>query len=125
MAVKPIINPIPPGLAQLDRSKEISRKENSRTRISNEGKSVIPGADYSKNYEIVIKDLDSSVMTHVKNVMKVKVKESGDLVEVPIMYANQERWASARKNGFLKDINGVFLLPLLIFKRSGIDFNEE
>ena len=30
-----------------------------------------------------------------------------------------------RKNGFLKDINRVFLLPLLIFKRSGIDFNEE
>ena len=52
MAVKPIVNPIPPGFSELDRSKELSRKSGDSSRISNTGKSVIPGSDYSKNYEI-------------------------------------------------------------------------
>ena len=33
----------------------------------------IPGRDYNKNFAIVLKDLDTAIMTHVKNVMKLRM----------------------------------------------------
>jgi hypothetical protein len=124
MAVKPIINPIPPGLSDINRANQISYKEVGVKRISNEGKSVNPGRDFTKNYEVVLKDLDTAVMSHIKGVMRTKIRQNGELVQVPIMYANQERWAMARKKGYLRDRNGSIILPLMVFKRSNIDFND-
>jgi len=127
MAVKPIVNPIPPGLSELDRSTQISRRNDilQTTTISNEGQTVVPGRDYNKDFQIVLKDLDTAVMTHVKNVMKLRVKDYGEMVEVPVMYANSERWAMARKKGYLRNNKGTVLLPLMLFKRTTTEFNEE
>ena len=127
MAVKPIVNPIPPGLSNLDRSTQISRRNEilQTTTISNEEQVVVPGRDYNKNFQIVLKDLDTAISTHVKNVMKLRVKEYGEMVEVPILYANSERWAMARKKGYLRNSKGTVMLPLMLFKRTSTEFNEE
>jgi len=124
MAVKPITNPNPTPKEKVNRAEEVSLR-NVTVDGGNREMSVTPGNDFTKDYEIVLKDLDKSLMNHVKNVMKIKVQENGEMIDVPVMYGNQERWANVRKpDGVIRDRNGSLVLPLIMLKRSRVDFNE-
>ena len=110
----------------INRAKQLSRKgELERGVFGNPRSSVIPGTDLSDNYEIVLKDLDTAIMTHVENIMDIRVKENGELVKVPTLYGNSERWDIVRKKGFIRDKNGTLILPLIVFKRTTVEFNTE
>ena len=61
MAVKPITNPNPIQPDNVDRSKQVSRK-NDTIRNTNSQTSFVPGVDYTKDYQIVLQDLDTSVL---------------------------------------------------------------
>jgi hypothetical protein len=41
------------------------------------------------------------------------------------MYASPENWASAQRDGFMRDGNGKVLAPLISFKRNSLDINTE
>ena len=57
--------------------------------------------------------------------MKANVTENGVTTTVPVLYANQERWADVRKNNILKDKSGAIMLPLILLKRTNVDNTEE
>ena len=122
MAVKPITNQRLVNKETINRAEQISKKDVS-IRGGNNKKSVVPGLDYGKNYAITLKDIDTSVMNHMKNVMRLKVSSAGEQKDVPVMYANQERWVNARKNNFMKDRNNAIVLPLILFRRTSLEKN--
>ena len=39
-----------------------------------EKQSVLPGNNFSNNFSITLKDVDTAVLNHIKNVMKPRVK---------------------------------------------------
>tara|TARA_Y100000593_G_C4318178_1_gene342128 strand:+ start:3116 stop:3988 length:873 start_codon:yes stop_codon:yes gene_type:complete len=119
MAVKPITNKQVVASSNINRAKQVSTKNTNAD--GNRKKSLAPGINYSDNYAITLKDVDLSIMSHVKNVIKPKVKEANETVDVTVMYGNEERWVSARKRGVLRDKNGSLLLPLIMLKRTGIE----
>tara|TARA_Y100000593_G_scaffold92398_1_gene183912 strand:+ start:3859 stop:4728 length:870 start_codon:yes stop_codon:yes gene_type:complete len=122
-----IKEPIIPGPNQVDsvnRAEQVSRK-NYKNRSGNRESTVTPGLNFSTDNEINIKDLDTVVISHMKNIMKIKININNEMVDLPILYGNEERWASARKNGLLRDKNGSLILPLLMLKRTVVEFNEE
>jgi hypothetical protein len=41
------------------------------------------------------------------------------------MYASPEKWASAQRDGFMKDDNGMILTPVIVFKRDNLSINTE
>ena len=122
MAVKPITNQRLVNKETVNRAEQVSTKDTS-IRGGNSKKSVVPGLDYGKNYAITLKDIDTSMMKHMKNVMRLKVSSAGEQKDVPIMYANQERWVNARKNNFMKDKSGAIILPLVMFRRTALEKN--
>tara|TARA_B100000287_G_C20658598_1_gene789390 strand:+ start:768 stop:1619 length:852 start_codon:yes stop_codon:yes gene_type:complete len=126
MAVKPITNPLPLQGESINRGKQISSRDNANksSNISNREQMVIPGSKSSDNYEINIKDLDTSIINHIKRVMKLKVNHNNEMIDVPVMYGNEERWANYRKRGYVRDRNGSLVLPLLMLKRTTINMNE-
>ena len=101
MAVKPITNPNPEGKDQINRAKQVSNKDTTTSNTGNERQVVTPGADSTKNFEIVLQDLDKAIMSHVKNVMILKARENGEVIDIPILYGNEERWANVRRRGVL------------------------
>ena len=119
MAVKPITNKQVVASSQINRGKQVSTK--NTTADGNSRKSFMPGINYSDNYSITLKDVDSSVMSHVKNVIRPKVNEANESVDVTVMYGNEERWVSARKRGVMRDTNGALILPLIMLKRTGVE----
>lgn len=123
MAVKPITNPNPEGRDQINRAKQVSNKDITTSNTGNERQVVTPGADSTKNFEIVLQDLDKAIMSHVKNVMILKARENGEVIDIPILYGNEERWANVRRRGAMRDKNGTLILPMIMFKRTSVDFN--
>ncbi len=97
MSVKPILNTNIVSRPAINRGKQTSTKNLSRA--ANDRQSIKPGLDFSKNFAITLKDVDMSVMSHIKDVMDIKIREAGEMLKVPVFYGNQERWANVRKNG--------------------------
>ena len=123
MAVKPVTNPNPPQPRTVNRGKQVSRKSDV-ARSTNEAKTALPGASYEQDFEVTLKDLDTTIMNHMKNIMALKIVENGSMIDIPILYGNEERWANVRKRGYLRDKNGTIILPLIMFKRLSIEFND-
>ena len=73
---------------------------------------------------VSLKDIDSAIFYYFKNVIKPTVNQNGVEIEVPVMYGSPERWSAVQKDGFLRDGNGKIQVPLIMFKKSGIEKNR-
>jgi len=81
--------------------------------------------DNVKNFSIGLMDIDATIMFYFNNVIKPKVIENDELVKVPIMYANPERWSMVQKRGFLFDNKKQLIIPLIAFKRTSIEKDDQ
>ena len=95
MAVKPILNKQIVARPNVNRGKQISTKGMKFN--GNRKESILPGKDFAKNFSVTLKDIDSSMMSHVKDVMKLTVREGGENIKVPVLYGNEERWKNIKK----------------------------
>jgi len=131
MAVKPITNPYPK--SQGSRTGELGRAGDLSTRgwqhrnidTGNE-RQVRMTKDFTRNFATTLKDIDSTLMGHLKTNMapQMKVREAGETIPIPIYYGNEERWANIQKHGALRDKNGSLLLPAVVFKRTNVGFTD-
>ena len=122
MAVNKITNKQTLNKELVNRATQISAK-NNKVR-GNAEQTITPGKNFSKNFAITLKDIDTSVMTHIKDVMKPRIKEANEIIKVPVFYGNEERWKAVRKRGVLRDKNGSLILPLIMFKRTDVSFDD-
>tara|TARA_R110002167_G_scaffold346211_4_gene556731 strand:+ start:71 stop:931 length:861 start_codon:yes stop_codon:yes gene_type:complete len=121
MAIKPITDKQLIDKTNINRETQISQKNWSG---GNGSVSITPGTDLSKQYSITLKDIDTSIMSHIKNVIKPIVQEANERVKVTVMYGNEERWASVRKRGVMRDKNGSLILPLIMLKRTTVEKSD-
>ena len=122
MAVNKITNKQVVNRELVNRANEVSTK--STTIRGNRETTITPGNNFSDNYAITLKDVDTAVLNHVKNVMKPIVKEANETFKIPVYYGNEERWKSARKRGVLRDKNNSLILPLIMLRRTEVSRND-
>ena len=122
MAVNRITNKQTLNRESVNRGTQVSTKDN-RVR-GNREQSINPGKDFTKNFSVTLKDIDTSVMSHIKDVMKPKIREANEVIKVPVYYGNEERWKAFRKRGVLRDKNGSLILPLIMFRRTDVSFDD-
>lgn len=113
--IKPYNNPdtnteIKAGPA-VDRSKE---RANQRT---------LKGDD-TKTLQIGIRDLDESIHYYFNEVLRPRVTQNGQEINVPLVYGSPERWSAMQKDGFYRDKNGMMQAPLIVFRRTSIEKNR-
>ena len=80
--------------------------------------------DNVKNVEVTLMDHDAAIMYYFTNVIQPTIMEAGEVVKVPVLYANPERWQSIRKSGHLRDKKRQLITPLIVFRRSSIQKDE-
>ncbi len=73
---------------------------------------------------VSLMDMDGAIMYYFNNVIKPIVFENGEQVKVPLMYASPERWASINKNGFMRDSKRRIILPVIAFRRTGMEKDD-
>ena len=122
MAVNKITNKQTLNKELVNRANEVSTK--NTTIRGNRETTIIPGNNFSDNYSITLKDVDTAVLNHVKNVMKPRVKEANETFKIPVYYGNEERWKAVRKRGVLRDKNNSLILPLIMLRRTEVSRND-
>lgn len=81
--------------------------------------------DKMRSLGITLYDIDFAVKSFIDQSMQLKIEDNGELIEVPTLYANSEKWASIQRNGFLKDKKGKTLVPLITFRRSSVNMKQQ
>ena len=124
MAIKPITDKQLVDAGNVNRESQTSKRDTNTRGGGNESQTILPGIDLSKQYSITLKDIDTSIMSYIKNVIKPTVQEANERVKVSVMYGNEERWKAVRKRGILRDKNGSLILPLIMLKRVSVEKSD-
>lgn len=74
---------------------------------------------------ITLFDIDYAMMTYLEDVALPTLTEgNGNVIKIPVIYGNSERWNGARKEGIYRDIKGRIQLPLMMIRRTSIAKDE-
>ncbi len=122
MAIKPITNENAGYESRTNREAQTSirsEKGNPKVVIKKPG-----GQNAGKGFSIGLKEIDTAVIKHIRNIMKPKVKEQNEIISVPVLYGNEERWKSVKNRGTLRDKNGSIILPMMVIKRTSVGFDD-
>lgn len=76
--------------------------------------------DTFKTPSITIYDIDYAVLYHLKNNLKLTVKESGNEIPIPVLFSNGETWTQIQRNGYLRDKMRKIMTPAIMIKRTGL-----
>ena len=76
--------------------------------------------DTVKDVSVGLMDIDGAIMYYFNEVIKPTVVEQGEVVKVPVYYANPERWKTIQRQGYLRDSKKQLIIPLVVFKRNSI-----
>ena len=91
----------------------------------NKAKQLRRDQDNVKNVSVGIYDIDSAFSNFLQNDVKPTIEDDGRFYPVPVIYASPEKWASAQRDGFMKDDNGMMLTPVISFKRNNLSINTD
>jgi len=91
----------------------------------NKAKQVRRDQDNVKNVSVGIYDIDTAFKTFLEKDVRPTVESDGRFYPVPVMYASPEKWASAQRDGYMKDDKGMILTPVISFKRNNLSINTE
>jgi len=80
--------------------------------------------DTVQDISVSLMDMDSTIMYYFENIIKPTIIENGETVKVPIMYSSPERWAAVQKTGFMRDKKRQIILPVIAFRRTGMEKDE-
>jgi hypothetical protein len=73
------------------------------------------------NRGIKLYDIDMAINDHMIETIVPTIEIMGEPTKVPVLYANAERWASIQRDGYLRDPKGQIQIPLIVFKRNGVE----
>jgi hypothetical protein len=90
----------------------------------NRGQQLRRDTDNFKGLSVTIKDVDAAIMYYFNEVIKPNITENKEVIKVPVMYASPERWVSIQKRGFMRDKKQQLVVPVIIFRRTGIQKND-
>jgi hypothetical protein len=106
----------------LNQGKPVS--QNVFTHRDNRALNTTRKTDKIKDITIGLEDIDQALKYYFENIIKPTVIQDGNRMNVPIMYGSPERWKSIQADGYYRDTNGKLVLPLIMYKRSGIEKNR-
>jgi hypothetical protein len=94
------------------------------TGIENRGNQVSFRGDNTKPFSIGLENIDGAIIYYLENIIRPTVIQNGVVEKVPVIYGSPERWKQVQKDGYYRDQKNKIMLPLIIFKQSGIEPNR-
>ena len=110
----------------MERSKTLPKNEEilSTRENFNRGYDTTRTDDKDKLISVGLMDIDAAVMYYFNEVIKPEVTVNEEKVKVPCIYASPERWNQITKQGFLRDKKRQIIVPLIVFKRTGMSRDD-
>jgi hypothetical protein len=92
----------------------------SRDPIINRAEQVRRDDDKIKTPKCTIEDVDWAIMSYLQEIVKPTIIENNQTINVPVMYANGEKWAQVQAKGYMRDRKGKMMTPLISIRRGSI-----
>lgn len=80
--------------------------------------------DSIADFQVTLKDINQAVHYYINNVIQPRVTVNNELIKVPLIYANPDKWKSIQYDGFYRDKEQKIQLPLIAFHRTSIAKNR-
>lgn len=80
--------------------------------------------DLVKIPEITLYDIDYAIFYHLSNTLGIRINDGGNMIPVPCMFANGEKWAQIRRHGYMRDHDKKAMAPVIVIKRTGVVTDE-
>jgi len=81
--------------------------------------------DTVRSISVTLYDVDFAIKTFIESTIMPKIRDGYEVVDVPVLYANAEKWASIQSRGYLRDAKGKSIAPLITFRRSSVAIKQE
>jgi len=103
---------------------KVQEKERGVGPTINRGTQLSRKKDKSKDVSVGLMEVDGAIMYYFNDVIKPQVDDSGEMVKVPVLYSNAERWKTAQVDGVIRDNKRQIILPVITFKRTSLTKND-
>jgi glutaredoxin len=65
-------------------------------------------------------DIDYAIKWFIDNEIQPQIKFQQELIKVPVIFANGEKWDNVQRLGYLRDEKGMLQSPLIMLKRNSV-----
>ena len=89
-------------------------------KIVNRAEQVRRDDDNIKTPAVTIADCDFAILSYLQDVVQPKIIENATTIDVPIMFANGEKWVQIQSRGYMRDAKGKLMTPLISIRRSSV-----
>ena len=79
------------------------------------------GESKVKDITIGLYDIDEAITFYFNQVIKPKVDDGEEVIDVPIVYGSPERWKSVQKSGVFRDAKGKIQVPVIMYRRTNLE----
>jgi len=111
--------------------KNIDRKTNKPSPARSEGlgaDKVLNRAEQTRRDDDVIRsaqrtiyDIDYAIKWYIENEIEPQITANKNLLSVPTIFANGEKWDNVRRLGYIRDEKGMLQSPLIMIKRNSME----
>lgn len=77
-----------------------------------------------KNISVGLEDIDKAILYYFDEVIKPYVITEGSKKNIPVIFADAERWKTAQSDGVYRDKEGKIMLPIITVKRDNLERNR-
>ena len=81
--------------------------------------------DVVRTKQRTIYDIDFAIKWYIENEIQPQVTANKELVPVPVIFSNGEKWDNVRRLGYLRDEKGMLQSPLIMLKRNSVGERDE
>ena len=81
--------------------------------------------DVVKTPKRTVYDIDYAIKWFFENEIQPQVEANNELIDVPVIYSNGEKWDNVRRLGYLRDQKGMLQSPLIMIKRNSLQERDQ
>lgn len=88
------------------------------------GEDVSMRGEDLKDISVGLEDIDSAILYYFQEVIMPYVVNEGTKQNIPVIFADAERWKTAQKDGIYRDKDGRIMLPIITIRRDNLERNR-
>jgi hypothetical protein len=76
--------------------------------------------DIIRTSQRTVYDIDYAIKWFIENEMRPQIEADKQIIAVPVIFSNGEKWDNVRRLGYLRDEKGMLQSPLIMLKRNSV-----
>lgn len=103
------------------------KRTNSRHNdvVLNRAEQVRRDDDVIRTPKRTVYDIDYAIKWFIENEIQPQITHNNEIIKVPVIFANGEKWDNVRRLGYLRDEKGMLQSPLIVIKRNSVTERDQ